>query len=73
MNEATRNEVIRLWYGRASLRRIARQLGLNRKTVARVLAEHQNRRDGQAPAEGTRRPSRLDPKPSLNCWPVTRT
>jgi transposase len=61
MNEATRNEVIRLWYGRASLRRIARQLGLNRKTVARVLAEHQNRRDGQAPAEGTRRPSRLDP------------
>jgi transposase len=61
MNEVTRNEVIRLSYGGASRRRIARQLGLNRKTVARVLAEHQNRRAGLPPAEGTRRPSRLDP------------
>ena len=60
MNEATRNEVIRLWYGGASRRRIARQLGVNRKTVARVLAEHQNRRAGQPLAEGTRRPSLLD-------------
>jgi transposase len=61
MNEATRNEVIRLWYGGASRRRIARQLGVNRKTVARVLAEHQHRRAGRPPAEGTRRPSLLDP------------
>jgi transposase len=61
MNEATRNEVIRLWYGGASRRRIARQLGVDRKTVARVLAEHQNRRGGLAPATGARRPSQLDP------------
>jgi len=61
MNEVTRNEVIRLWYGGASRRRIARQLGVNRKSVTRVLAEHQNRRAGLPPAEGTRRPSLLDP------------
>jgi transposase len=61
MNDAARNEVIRLWYGGASRRRIARQLGVDRKTVARVLAEHQNRRAGLAPATGTRRPSQLDP------------
>ena len=61
MNEVTRNELIRLWYGGASGRRIARQLRLGRRTVARVLAEHQNRREGRPPAEGTRRPSLLDP------------
>lgn len=61
MNEATRNEVIRLWYGGASRRRIARQLGINRKTVARVLVEHQHRRAGRPLAEGQRRSSLLDP------------
>lgn len=61
MNEATRNEVIRLWYGGASRRRIARQLGVARKTVTRVLAEHQDRRAGKPLAASTRRPSRLDP------------
>ena len=38
MKEVIRNEVMRLWYGGASRRRIARQLGINRKTVARMLA-----------------------------------
>ena len=61
MKELLRNEVIRLWYGGASRRRIARQLGINRKTVARMLAEHQDRRAGKPLAEGTRRPSLLDP------------
>jgi transposase len=61
MNEATRNEVIRLWYGGASCRRIARQLGVDRKTVARALAEHRHRRAGLPPVEGPRRPSQLDP------------
>jgi transposase len=61
MKEVIRNEVIRLWYGGASRRRIARQLGVNRKTVARVLAEHQHRRAGKPLAERPRRPSQLDP------------
>ena len=48
-------------YGGASGRRIARQLHVGRKSVARVLAEHQNRRAGVPPAQGSRRPSLLDP------------
>jgi transposase len=60
MNEVTRNEVIHLSYGGASGRRIARQLQVSRKSVARVLAEHQNRRTGVPPAEGSHRPSLLD-------------
>jgi transposase len=61
MNELTRNEVVRLWYGGASNRRIARQLHLGRRSVARILAEHQNRRAGLPSAEGTRRLGLLDP------------
>ena len=62
MNELTRNEVVRLWYGGASHRRIARQLHLGRRSVARILAEHQSRRAGvPAAEEGARRPSLLDP------------
>jgi len=61
MKEVLRNEVIRLWYGGASRRRIARQLGVDRKTVTRVLAEHQDRRAGKPLAASTRRPSHLDP------------
>ena len=61
MNEVTRNEVIRLSYGGASHRRIAHQLGVSRKSVARVLAEHQDRRAGTPPAPRKRRLSLLDP------------
>ena len=61
MNELIRNEIVRLSYGGASHRRIARQLHVSRRSVTRILAEHQSRRAGISAAEGTRRPSLLDP------------
>ena len=44
MNAQTRSEVLRRWYGSQSMRRIARDLHLSRKTVSRVIAEHQQQR-----------------------------
>ena len=61
MRESTRNEIIRLHYGGASQRRIARLLGVARRSVAHVLADHEQSRTGVAEVERPRRPSLLDP------------
>ena len=61
MNEETRNQIVRLFYGGASRRRIARMLRVDRKTVAQILADHENRRAGLPEAKRARRASQLDP------------
>jgi transposase len=63
MNEELRNEIIRRWQGGASVRRLARELGLARDTVHTVVRRWQAERAGQAAAAGRRprRPSLVDP------------
>ena len=61
MKEATRNEIIRLRYAGASQRAIALQLGIDRKSVYRVLKQHQGARAGEAESGHPRRASLLDP------------
>lgn len=61
MKESTRNEIIRLHYGGASQRRIAKLLGVARKSVARALVGHEKQRAEPVEVERSRRPSVLDP------------
>ena len=61
MKESIRNEIIRLHYGGASQRRIAKLLGIARKSVARVLVGHEKHRVEPVEVERPRRPSVLDP------------
>ncbi|MFO0891107.1 MAG: helix-turn-helix domain-containing protein [Isosphaeraceae bacterium] len=46
MTELTRNEIVRRWRAGASMRRIARELGLARNTVSRALRQVEARRAG---------------------------
>lgn len=62
MNQSKRNEIIGRWQAGASIRQIARELGLARNTVSGVLGQVQAQRAGVPPGSPTpRRPSRLDP------------
>jgi len=60
MTELTRDEIIRRWHAGCSIRRIARELGLARNTISRVLHQLEAQRAGTTSAP-LRRPSRLDP------------
>jgi transposase len=64
MNEELRNEIVRRRQGGASMRRIARDLNLARRTVHRVIHRWEAERAGQEasgnPGAPGRRPSRLD-------------
>lgn len=61
MNETTRNEIIRLHYSGTAQRAIARLLGIDRKSVYRVLKRHQRQRDGGTEDERPRRLTLLGP------------
>ena|SRR2546426_9292978 len=61
MDESTRNEIIRMFYSRASHRRIAKTLGVDRKTVANVIAGHEQARTGAPPKKRPPWKSLLDP------------
>ena len=61
MNELTRNEIVRRFRAGASMRRIARELGLARNTVTQALRQVEGRRGGDDGPGPKRRPSLLDP------------
>jgi len=58
MNEQTLNEIVRLWRGGSSRRSIARQLGISRHQVQRVIQAHEDGRRKGTPAPGRLRPKR---------------
>jgi transposase len=59
MTELTRNEIVRRFRAGASIRRIARELGLARNTVSQALSQVEARRTG-AGSTSRRRPCLLD-------------
>jgi transposase len=61
MDEALRHEVMQRHQAGASLRAIARELGISRGAVARALARLQAQRDGRAARTPGARPSIIDP------------
>lgn len=65
MNESLDNQIIHRWTGGQSMRGIARDLGVNRKRVARVIRKHQQSRQQETlspelPAARQHRGSQLD-------------
>ena len=61
MNEQKRNEIISRWRAGGSIRQIARDLGLARNTVSKVLVQVQARREDDAQdVPSRRRPRQLD-------------
>jgi transposase len=60
MNEELRNEIVRRRQGGASLRRIARELGLARETVHLVIRRWEAERAGTGASSRCRRPSQVD-------------
>lgn len=64
MNDELRSEVLRRWHGGQSGREIAGELHLSRKTVTKILAEHQEQRASgttDLPALRSERGSLVDP------------
>ena len=64
MQESKRNQIVRMWYQRTPERRIAKALGISRRTVSRILSAHKKSRgDGASdePAGKPKRPGFLDP------------
>ena len=61
MDESTRNDIIRMFYSQASHRRIAKTLAVDRKTVAKIIAEHEETRSGTPAQKRKPRKSLLDP------------
>lgn len=66
MNSQIRNEIVRRWYGGQSMRGVARDMKIARKTVRAALDQHeQQRQQGAVSAElqplRTRRGSQIDP------------
>ena len=56
MTEPKRNEIISRWRAGSSIRKIARELGLARNTVSRVLEEIEAQRSGHEGSPIRRRP-----------------
>jgi len=77
MNENTISEIVRMWRGGSSKRRIARQLGISRHQVDRVIAAHvSGRREGttanRLPRPKRKRASCLDDYESSLAQLLTR-
>ena len=73
MTESKRNEIVSRWRAGSSIRQIARELGLARNTVSRVLAQVEARRAGgltARPPEAAAAGSIPTSRSSRNCWAV---